>query len=255
MASKSEVGYNINIANLQQLIQFAQNLGPAYNPSKPYLSIASLQDLHTQATNALQEVQTKKSLLINAVNDRASAYGPIKKIATRVINALDASDVDNSIVKDARTIVNKMSTYVTKKDITPNEDGEISPKSISTSRQSYDSLLENFSMLTTLVTNVPNYDPNETALKVTNLQSYLQGLTAANNAVNDALFQLANARYFRNASQFMPLAGVVDVSQDFKKYIKSVFGGDSHQYKTISNISFKRYKFTPSAHVDPPVNT
>lgn len=231
MASKSEVGYNINIANLQQLIQFAQNLGAAYNPSKPYLSIASLQDLHTQATNALQEVQTKKSLLINA---------------------LDASDVDNSIVKDARTIVNKMSTYVTKKDITPNEDGEISPKSISTSRQSYDSLLENFSMLTTLVTNVPNYDPNENALKVTNLQTYLTSLTTANNAVNDALFQLANARYGRDASQFMPLSGVVDVSQDFKKYIKSLYGGDSHQYKTISNISFKRYKFTPSANSDTP---
>ena len=250
MASTSETGYNINIANLQQLIQYAQSLGASYNPAKDYLSITNLQALHTSAASALTNVQTAKAQLIAAVNARQSAYAPLKKLATRIINALDASDVDAAIVKDARTYVNKINNAKIKNEINPTDDGSVSNKTISTSRQSYNSLAENLSMLITLIANTPAYNPNETSLKVSNLQTYLQELHTANTQLNTALSHMSNARYTRDALQFMPKTGLVDISLDFKKYIKSLYGGDSHQYKTVSNIGFVRYKFTPSANND-----
>lgn len=102
-------------------------------------------------------------------------------------------------------------------------------------------------MLVALLESVPAYDPNEISLKVAGLKTYQQELLDANVAVNDALFVLSDARYQRNALQFMPQTGLVDVSLDFKKYIKSVYGGDSHQYKTIGSLEFVRYKFVPAA--------
>lgn len=108
MASKFESGYNINVAHVQQLIQYAQQMGATYNPSKPALVIAALQTLHDDAKAAIANVQTTSAALINVVNARQAAYGPLKKKVTRIINALDASDVDDAIVKDARTIVRKI---------------------------------------------------------------------------------------------------------------------------------------------------
>lgn len=246
MASKSETGYHINVANLKQLIQYAQILGAAYFPAKEYLTIPSLESLFDDAQEALANVQSSKAQVITAINDRQLAYGPLKKLATRIINALDASDVDAAIVKDARTIVRKISNTTVKNEISPDADGAVSNKTISTSRQSYTSLTEQLAMLITLVENVADYSPNENSLKVASLQTYLQELQAANTAVNNALFQLSQARYQRDALQFMPKSGLVDVSLDFKKYIKSVFGSDSHHYKAVSNIQFVRYKFVPS---------
>lgn len=247
MASTSEKGYHINAANLQQMIQYAQSLGAAYQPSKPYLTIVGLQDLHTAVSQSLADVQAASAQLITAVNERQSAFGPIKKLATRIINALDASGVAPEIIKDARTIVNKITRANPKKELTPNADGDVSPKTISTSRQSYTSYVENLSMLLALLQSTPAYNPNESNLKTNNIQTYIDTLHTANNNVYAALSHLSNMRYQRDALQFMPQTGLVDVSLDFKKYIKSVYGGDSHQYQAVGNLRFTRYKFAPSA--------
>lgn len=247
MASTSEKGYHINAAHLQQLIQYAQSLGAAYQPSQPYLSLVALQNLHDQVVQSLADVQAASAQLINAVNERQSAFAPIKKLVTRIINALDASGVDAAIIKDARTIVNKITRANPKKEMAPNQDGDVSPKSISTSRQSYASYVENLSMLLAIVANTPTYLPNEPSLQTTSIQAYIDTLHTANNNVYAALSQLSNKRYTRDALQFMPKTGLVDVSLDFKKYIKSVYGGYSHQYQTIGNLYFTRYKFVPSA--------
>lgn len=250
MSSTSERGYNINVDHLQQLIVYAQSLGTAYQPSNPYLTIAQLKTLYDANATALENVQKTRVELINAVNNRQAAFQPLKKTATRIINALDASTSDDDIVKDARTIVKKLNNVKTKKEPESTANGSVNKKNISTSRHSYNSLSDNFSLLVTLVEKNNNYKPNETSLKVASLRNYLQELQDSQNAINDALSKLSKDRYQRNALQFMPKTGLVDICLDYKKYIKSAFGSNAAQYKNISNLRFERYKFVPSEATD-----
>ncbi len=108
MSSKSETGHAKNVANFYSLISFVIGYGTDYNPSKPTLPPAVLSVKHTEADNAVKAVNTTVQPHTAAVNARQAAFAPINKLATRIINALDVAVDDDAIVKDARTIVNKL---------------------------------------------------------------------------------------------------------------------------------------------------
>ena len=107
----------------------------------------------------------------NATNARQAAFEPLKKLATKIVNALDATEATDTLVKDVKTINNKIQgkradgAKLTKADAgkTADEPTE-EPKTISVSQQSFDSLIENFAKLIELVSSEPSYTPNETEL-------------------------------------------------------------------------------------------
>jgi hypothetical protein len=43
----------------------------------------------------------------------------------------------------------------------------------------------------------------------------------------------------RNSILYASVSGLVDVALDVKKYVKSVYGASSPQYKQVSKIEFK----------------
>jgi len=92
MASTSETGHAQNVANLEDLISVCTGFGTPYNPSKTSIKILGLQALLTNGKNSLQTVKTTKTPYDNATNAREIVFAPIKKISTRVVNALEATD-------------------------------------------------------------------------------------------------------------------------------------------------------------------
>lgn len=247
MSSTSEIGYNVNAANLQKMIQLCQSFGAAYNPAQTYISISNMENMYADVMASLNDLRNAQMQLIHVTNQRIAAYALLKPAATSIINALDASNVPNDIILDARTILRKIRNYKESAPISTNDNNsDTNTTTISTSRQSYNSMLENFNNLIALLPTQINYNPNEDNLKITNLQNYTAQLHTANNLVNTQLFAVENARHHRNALQLMPLTGLVDTALDVKKYIKSVFGAASQQYKNAAAITFTRYKYTPS---------
>jgi len=243
MASTSETGHAKNVANFEDLISFCNGYGGSYNPSKAILQIENLTTLHSNAQSSITGVTNAKNAFTVATNQRQTAFDPLKKLCTRIVNALDATDATDKLVKDAKTINNKIQGKRAADKPKPKADSEAAEdKTISVSQQSYDALIDNFGKLIDLVGTEPTYTPNETELQISTLQTTLGNLKATNTAVVNAYTNYSNARITRNSILYAPTSGLVDVALEVKKYVKSVFGATSPQFKQVSKLEFTRPK-------------
>lgn len=248
MESTSETGHAKNVANFGDLISFCNGYGASYNPSKDALTIAKLQDLQTQAKASLQQAKTTKASFDNATNARQLAFKDLKPLATKVVNALSVSGATTLAVDDAKTINRKIqgakANGGTKTPATPADPNAPVPtdKTISTSQQSYDSLIDHFTKLIEAVSQDANYKPNETELKTATLLTKLESLKSSNTNLINSFTNWSNARINRNTTLYNPLTGLVQSALEVKKYIKSVFGATSPQFKQVSGLEFANVK-------------
>jgi len=245
MASTSETGHAKNVANFEDMVGFVTGYGVTYNPSKVAIKLPALNTLLTSAKNSLTAVNTALSPFNNATNAREIVFKPLSKLVTRIISALDATDATAQVVKDAKTIARKLQGRRASDKIPtvvddPNTPANEAQKSISASQMSFDSRIENFSKLITLLTNEPLYIPNETDVKVATLNTLLASLKSTNTAVVNVTAPISNARINRNKILYLALTGLYDIQAEVKKYTKSVFGATSPEYKQISGIKFTK---------------
>ncbi|MDP3556115.1 MAG: hypothetical protein Q8T03_02005 [Bacteroidota bacterium] len=101
-------------------------------------------------------------------------------------------------------------------------------------------MVEHYSKLIDLLTSIPAYNPNENDLKLTALNSLLTSMKTSNTSVINAYTTWSNARIVRNDLLYKKITGLVDVAQECKNYVKSIFGASSSQYKQVSKIKFKK---------------
>lgn len=172
-------------------------------------------------------------------------------MGTRIVNAFSISGVADNVVEGARTINRKLQGQRANKSVSvePVATGSTSstpptpaPKTISSSQQSYDNLVEHFNALIELVRSHAQYNPNETELKVSALQTYLTELKTANTNLINANTNWSNSRLSRDNTIYADKTGLVDIALEVKAYVKSVFNTKSPQYGQISGIEFKRKK-------------
>lgn len=240
MPSTSEVGHAKNVANFGDLITYCTAYGTAYNPSKTALQLASLNTLLTSAQTEITNVTTAKNTFDTATGDRQLAFENLKPLATKIYNSLSVTDATEQTLADAKTINNKLQGKRAK-EITENpapENGTPPANTVSVSRQSYDSLTENFSSLIDLVSSVPSYTPNEADLNVASLTTFRDNLQTANNNVITSEVAYSNARISRDNLLYSKDTGLVEIALHVKNYVKSIFGATSPQYKQISGIKF-----------------
>ena len=240
MPSTSEVGHAKNVANFADLITYCTAYGTTYNPSKTALQLASLNTLLTSAQTEIANVTTAKNIFDTTTGDRQLAFENLKPLATKIYNALSVTDATDQTLADAKTINHKLQGKRAK-EITENpapENGTPPTNNVSVSRQSYDSLTENFSSLIDLVSSVPSYTPNEADLSVASLTTFRNSLVAANNNVITSEVAYSNARISRDNLLYSKDTGLVEIALYVKNYVKSIFGATSPQYKQISGIKF-----------------
>jgi hypothetical protein len=243
----NETGHAKNVANFEDIISFVTGYGVTYNPSKNSIKLPALNTLLTNSKNSLTATNTALIPFNNAVNAREIAFAPLTKLITRITNALDATDASSQVVRDAQTIARKLQgrratpkkSEPTVPQPNPNPNPE-EPGNVSASQMSFDNRIENFSKLITLLTNEPLYAPNETDLKLTTLNSLLNQLKTTNTAVVNTTTPISNARIARNKTLYNLVTGLYDIQLEVKKYVKSVFGATSPEYKQISGIKFTK---------------
>lgn len=244
MASTIETGHAKNVATFEDLISFCTGYGAPYNPSKALLKLPALTTQLTGANAALQAVKVAKTAYDNATNARELAFKPLKPLATKIVNALAATEASAQTVDDVKTTNNKIqgkrAKAVEKPDATALAAGAEPVKTASTSQQSYDKLIDHFAQLIATLTAEPKYLPNENDLKVATLNTMLTDLRAKNTAVISAYTAVSNARIARDKALYAETTGVLDVAQDVKQYVKSLFGATSPQFKQVSGLKFTR---------------
>ena len=247
MTSFSETGHAKNVANFEDLISFCLGYGATYNPVNVNIKVTALQTKQTAAQAAIQTVKTTKTAFDNATNSREVVFINIKKLSTRIVNALEATTATSQTIDDAKTVNRKMQGK--RADNTPQSvPASIAPqplpapvpvhKQISVSQQSFDGLIDNFTKLIQVVSAEPAYLPNEIDLKVATLNTLLASLKAANTSVISTTTTYSNARITRDTTLYAVDSGLVDLAFEVKKYVKSIFGATSAQYKQISGLQF-----------------
>lgn len=245
MASTSEVGHAKNAANFEDEISFCTGYGPAYNPSKASLKLPALNTLLISAKSSLSAINIALPPNTNAVNAREIVFVPLSKFITRIVNAVGSSNVPKQFVADVKTIARKLQGKRASEKLPTVVDDpatlrDESQKSISASQMDFDSRIENFDKLIQLLSSQTGYAPNETDLKVTTLMTLLADMKIKNTGVINTQTPLSNARITRNTILYTTGTGLVDIAEEVKKYIKSVFGGTSPQYKQVSKLKFTK---------------
>ncbi|MDP3682727.1 MAG: hypothetical protein Q8S01_02235 [Ignavibacteria bacterium] len=243
--ANSETGHAKNVANFEALISFCTGYGASYNPSKSSIKLPTLTTLLTAANDKMSEVKTAESAWSDAVGAREILFKPLSKLTTRVLNALASSDVPASSVDNAKTIANKIQgKRATPKNSPPPIDPAVpkeeTPQNISASQMGFDNRIDNLDKLIKLLIAQPGYAPNETVLTTASLTTLLADMRAANTAAIGTNTVLSNARIERDKVLYKPETGLVDIVDDVKKYVKSLFGASTPQYKQISGLKFTR---------------
>jgi hypothetical protein len=250
MASTSETGHPKNVANFENLVSFVVGYGVTYNPSKVTLKVPALQTQLASCKANIASVTSTSVAFNNAVNARMMAFDGLKKLSTRLLNALDATNASTQLVKDFKTVnakvqgskLTKADTGKTAKLIDPNAPVVETTKTISSSQQSYSSLIEHMATMITVLSTEPTYVPNENELKVLTLNTLLTSLKNTNTAVINAYTTVSNARLSRDQSLYNTTNGLCETAKEVKMYVKSLYGATSPQYKLISGLEFKSRK-------------
>ncbi len=249
----SEGGNAKNVANFEKLISVCTGYGAPYNPAKASLKLTGLNTLLTSAQTAMTNFKDKFNAYSIAVDEREILFAPkpFSKFITRLLNALESSAVTEQKVEDAKSITRKLTgkraTPKNKKTLAPSTTdtatttlSEAEHEEISSSQMSYDNRLDNFAKLINLLAAEPGYAPNEADLKVTALNTLLASMKTKNTAVINAKTSLDNARISRNKILYFDVTAIYNIQSDAKKYVKSVFGATSPEYKLISKIRFTK---------------
>ncbi len=241
MSSTSEQGHTKNVDNFQDMINVCTTFGSQYQPSRADIQILSLQGTLTSARTELDNVLAHNTTIESIINHRREKFGMIPNLATRVINALDASGASDAIVRDAKTHLKKIRGKRANTAPATNPDGT-PVQTISVSQRSFDKMIEHFKAVMSLTLSDSNYAPNEVDLQAASLNGVIADLEASNSAESVASAQLSSALIARNAVLYTPNTGLCDIASEVKKYIKSVFGAQSPQYKLVSKIQFSKRK-------------
>lgn len=241
MASTSESGHSRNIFNFEELISRCTGFGTDYNPSNIALLITALIIIHGNADAAnLAEIIAKSNLKV-AIKNRKLAFKGLKKLCTKIINALEVCGASQPIIDNAKSINYKIQGQrIIPIELPPEDSTEPIPVHISVSQQSFDSLINNFIKLIQLLTVEPLYIPNEIPLQLASLNAFLGVMETTNTAVIDTETPYYTALIERNRILYRKDTGLVDVALDVKKYVKSVYGTSSPKYKQVSIIKFSR---------------
>ena len=236
MPSTSEVGHAKNVANLQKHTeQF--NVYTLYNPPVDNIKVANLQTLYTTASTKLNEVEDKRNNNKNAITLRQSAFENLKSTATKIINHLGILGLPQGTIDQAKSL-NRLIQGGQKKATTPPEEGKEETRTVSTSRQSYTQMADNFGILLQLLGTIPTYNPNEDDLKLTNLNTYKDSLVSSTQSVDQTEAELNNKLIERDQLLYADGTGLYSIAQNVKKYVKSIYGATSTEYANVSAIKF-----------------
>lgn len=240
MANTSEAGHAKNVANLQKLIEQV-TVFTKYDPPVTQLTIPNLQSLYETSLQEVESVETKRNANKDAIYARQQAFKDLKAKSTKILNQLDILNLPSGKMEQARSLNREIQGSSLKKEADPTLPAT-EKKENSTSRQSFTQQADNFGTLLQILSDIPTYNPNEVELKVATLTTYKDTLMATTRAVDQTQAALNNQFISRNNALYTEDTGLHSIALDVKKYVKSVYGATSPEYKNVSSIKFTDHK-------------
>jgi len=240
MASNSETGHAINIANFKLLIDKCTGFGASYAPSNTDIKVATMTTQWGTANTANNTLTAAMATAKGLINQREEDIAPLNKLVTKVVNNFDSTNASKKAKKDARGFADKIRGFGVK--VVKLPDGKPDPAHVSTSHQSMVQKVDMFNQLIQFLAGDSNYAPNETGIKILTLKSLYVTLKGENDGIGGVIAPVEGARVTRNHALYDAETGMVDVALKAKNYVKSVFGVRSEEARTVTGIKFTRPK-------------
>ena len=239
MASNSETGHAVNIANFKLLIDKCVGFGVDYNPSNADLTTASMSTLWGIATTAQTSIVNALQNAKEPINERYILFKPLNRLVTRVMGILNSTKASAAVKKDAKGIADKIRGF---KNAKPKTDGGGAPdeKSVSTSHMSFVMRADSFTNLIELLKTVSSYAPNELDLTTTALDALYLSMKAKNDNIGVIIAPVDATRIARDRALYEAEIGVVDVAKAAKSYVKGLYGSTAPEYRLVSRIKFTK---------------
>lgn len=239
----SEQGHAKNLANFAQYIAIVTALGADYDPGNPKIELANLKTKATAAQAAFDAVTPKATVETDRINDRQAAFEPLSKLITR-INASAAVNVeDEAFLNDLRTVSRKLQGKRASEAVKDNPETagvNEAEQSNSSSQMSYDNRAANFAQYIDLLKSKAEYAPNETELQTATLETMLANMETTNANAVTAVAEARAARANRDEVLYNETDGLQVLADLVKKYVKSVSGTSSPQYRQLQALKIKK---------------
>jgi hypothetical protein len=237
MASTSETGHDVNLANYKLIITRIGTF-TNYAPANPSLLIPAMTAQSTAADAAHSSYLEKLDDTKEPINEREIEFVNMKKLVTRANNIFRSSVASKASKRDAAGLMKRILGRGVKVRYLP--DGKIDPKWISNSQQSYVKMTKNYEQFVNVLDASGHYEVNEPILKMTNLKNVLTNLQAKNNAIDTIIAAAIEFRTKRDHLLYDLDTGIIDVSLLCKNYVKGLFGAGTPEAKSITSIYLKR---------------
>jgi len=236
-----------NVDNFEKLTKQIATFEPPYNPSEARLSIANHLQLKAKGDEVLEGVMAAESAGNHAISERTTVFEGFDNLVTRVVNAVRISEVSDQTIGQTESIVRDLRNKRAEEIDTPEEseegkDDEDTGKHNKMRNGSFGTKVENFHRLIMLLMTITAYKPNETDLSIESLKTRYAAYKLANSACISMEVTADVARRLRKVALYAPKTGLVSVALDSKLYVKSAYGANSPQYKSIRGILFTRIK-------------
>ena len=241
MASTSETGHAVNIANFKVLRDKCAGFGGKYNPSNANLSVVNITTVWTDANTSQNNMITALQNSKQPINERELLFKPVNVSVTQVLNYLDSTAANKEVKKDAKGLADKIRGVRLRK---PKTDAGGTPDetSVSNSHQSFVMKADTVKQFIELLKTVPEYVPNEPDKMIVSMEAYYTQMKTANDNIGGIISSVEMARIARDHALYDEGKGIIDIALACKKYVKSVYGATAPETKTVMGIKFRRIK-------------
>jgi hypothetical protein len=231
-----------NVVSYSRLVDICTGYGGYYNPGHQNLQLSAMIALLGEAQSSLHMVTQKRNAFNQLINERASAFYGLEKLANQVVGTLIALQVPAATLADARFYSRLVGGRRAKpRPAVTLEDSQAEPPVVrSATQQSYVAKASNFHKLVQMVADLPGYVTNEPELQVPTLMQKAAMLQQLNEAVHRAQVAFKTAMLHRNRILYKGNDSVLARASAIKRYVRVVFGARSGQAAQLVPVSFTK---------------
>jgi hypothetical protein len=242
MSSQSEKGHAKNVANFTDLFHISKGFGSRYQPAYKELELAQVEPQLKEAERLQKQLNDVSPSHTTAVARKDKAFELLDSRVTRALGIFAIGAPLDGQMRNAQTIANSIKGQGGKNYGKPKAgtEGAAAGKGRSNSQRSMDMRVENLYRLIAVFTDSGTYATNETDLTLPSLTAYANELKNLSEAVVVAETPEADARKLRDAALYTDKSGLVDKGYAIKRYIRSAFGPESAEYRSVKHIKFSK---------------
>lgn len=239
MASKSEVGHKINVANFSAACTILEEMGPLYNPTNANITLEKLLPIKVTLTEQVTQLDAATANYRADAAEKENAISQMDKKATKINNNFKSLDVPDNEKENIANQVKKIRGDSKKPPANPEQQDD---KTISDSQQSFNSKVANFNTLIAQLGQFREYAPNEDEIKIRTLQEYTQNLATLNNSVQAASNAVITARAARNNTIYFNDQNARKLIMNVKAYVRSLGDIAKPYYEALVRLKFSNIK-------------